>query len=74
MTKFFTILGGVLLTALLVVLVGVVVYNNVPAVKDWADGWLPAQEQETEDDTNAIMPNPNAQITFDNEFATIVVG
>lgn len=69
MTKFFTILGGVLLTALLVVLVGVVVYNNVPAVKDWADGWLPAQGQEAED-----TPNTDAQITFENEFATIVVG
>lgn len=69
MTKFFTILGGVLLTALLVVLVGVVVYNNVPAVKNWADGWLPAQGQETED-----TPNANAQITFENEFAKVVVG
>lgn len=68
MNKFFVWLGGILLFLLLAVLVGVVVYNNVPAVKDWADGLFTSQEEQSPEEQT------QAQITFENEFAKVVVG
>lgn len=68
MNKFFVRLGGILLFLLLAVLVGVVVYNNVPAVKDWADGLFTSQEEQSPEEQT------QAQITFENEFAKVVVG
>lgn len=52
MNKFFITIGGIFLALLLTVLVGVVVYNNVPAVKDWVDGWSTTQEQQPAEDEN----------------------
>ena len=51
MTKFLENLGKFILILLLVALVGVVVKNNVPVVKNWVDGWsTPQQEQPAEDE------------------------
>lgn len=68
MNKFFVWLGGILLFLLLAVLVGVVVYNNVPAVKDWADGVFTSQEEQSPEEQTP------AQLTFENEFAIVIVG
>lgn len=68
MNKFFVWLGGILLFLLLAVLVGVVVYNNVPAVKDWADGVFTSQEEQSPEEQTS------AQLTFENEFAKVIVG
>lgn len=68
MNKFFVWLGGILLFLLLAVLVGVVVYNNVPAVKGWADGLFTSQEEQSPEEQT------QAQITFENEFAKVIIG
>ena len=63
MNKFFEVIGGILLIALFVVLVGVVIKNNVPAVNDWVNGWGQQQEQvtptpetPTEDEQEPVEP------------------
>ena len=50
MNKFWTVVGGIFLAVLLTAIVGVVVKNNVPVVKDWVNGW--GQEQPAEDENN----------------------
>ena len=58
MTKFLENLGKFILILLLVALVGVVVKNNVPVVKNWVDGWsTPQQEQPAEDENNGDENN-----------------
>lgn len=56
MNKFFEVIGGILLIALFVVLVGVVIKNNVPAVNDWVNGWGQQQEQVTPDEQEPEVP------------------
>lgn len=80
MKTFLNTLSLIIGTALSAVVLWAFLYLCIPGIKDGTDKlfkWNDYKEtvqEPVDDELDTIMPAPNAQITFENEFLTITLG